>query len=57
MPKRKEAEVFANVGKKDCWHSYSLQVLAPGKFARVVGNILQGKYVLVNPRMEDRASA
>ncbi|MBK7141139.1 MAG: hypothetical protein IPH75_03530 [bacterium] len=57
MPKRKEAEVFADVGKKDCWHSYSLQVLAPGKFARVVGNILKGNYVLVNSRMEDRASA
>jgi hypothetical protein len=57
MPKRKEAEAYAAVGNKDCWHSYSLQVLAPGKFARVVGDILKGKYSLVNPRMDDRATA
>ncbi len=57
MPKRKEAEAFAAVGSKDCWHSYSLQVLAPGKFAQVVGDILKGKYSLVSSRVDDRATA
>lgn len=57
MPKRKEAEAFAAVGSKDCWHSYSLQVLAPSKFAQVVGDILKGKYSLVSSRVDDRATA
>lgn len=56
MPKRKEAERFAAVGAKDCWHSYSLQSLSPNKFARVVGQILKGQYVLINNRVENRAS-
>jgi hypothetical protein len=48
MPKRKEAEKFATVGEKDCWHLYGLQVLSPRKFASVVGKVLQGRYSLVN---------
>ncbi len=47
MPKRKEVEKFASMGEKDCWHSYSLQVLTPAKFSSVVGNILNGKYSLI----------
>jgi hypothetical protein len=54
MPKRKEAEKFAPLGKKDCWHSYSLQNLSPNRFARVVGRILDGKYGLVTSRLEKR---
>jgi hypothetical protein len=49
MPKRKEAEQFAHLGEKDCWHLYGLQVLTPSKFASVVGKILTGRYMLVNP--------
>ena len=49
MPKRKEAEQFADMGEKDCWHLYGLQVLTPSKFASVVGKILKGRYMLVNP--------
>jgi hypothetical protein len=49
MPKRKEAEQFADLGEKDCWHLYGLQVLSPSKFASVVGKILNGRYMLVNP--------
>ncbi len=56
MPKRKEAERFAAVGVKDCWHSYSLQSLSPNKFAVVVGQILKGQYVLINSRVENRVS-
>jgi hypothetical protein len=56
MPKRKEAERFAAVGVKDCWHSYSLQTLAPNKFAQVVGQILKGQCTLINNRVENRAS-
>ena len=54
MPKRKEAETFAAVGVKDCWHSYSLQSLAPNKFALVVGQILKGRFALINHRAENR---
>jgi hypothetical protein len=32
---------------KDYWCSYSLQQLAPKKFAEVVRNILKGKYKLL----------
>jgi hypothetical protein len=56
MPKRKEAERFAAVGTKDCWHSYGLQVLSPTKFAFVVGQILKGRYTLVNQRTENRGT-
>jgi hypothetical protein len=54
MPRRKEAEKFAVLGKKDCWHLYSLQVLSPKKFVSVVGKILEGDHTLVRPRLEDR---
>jgi len=47
MPKRKEVEEFATLGEKDCWHSYSLQMLQPSKFTSVVGKILSGKYTLI----------
>lgn len=57
MPKRKEAETFATVGRKDCWHSYSLQNLSPNRFAQVVGKILNGKYILVRRGLDDRATA
>lgn len=57
MPKRKETEKFAAVGSKDCWHSYGLQTLAPGKFAMVVGKILSGNYMLITQRSDQRLSA
>ena len=47
MPRRKEEEDYAELGEKDCWHSYGLQVLAPSKFSSVVGKILDGPYTLV----------
>ena len=56
MPKRKEAEKFAILGKKDCWHLYGLQVLTPNKFAAVVGKILQGSHTLVRPKADNRIS-
>lgn len=52
MPKRKEEEKFAIMGKKDCWHSYSLQMLQPSKFSKVVGNILRGNYSLVISKID-----
>ena len=56
MPKRKEAEQFAELGEKDCWHLYGLQVLSPSKFASVVGKILSGRYSVVNPRTHHKDS-
>jgi len=47
MPLRKEAENFARVGKKDCWHPYGLQGLAPDKFAVVASQILKGDFNLL----------
>ncbi|MFH2035032.1 MAG: hypothetical protein ABIJ45_01415 [Candidatus Zixiibacteriota bacterium] len=47
MPPRKEAEQFADVGVKDCWHPYGLQGLSPEKFGEVVSLILSGKYDLL----------
>jgi hypothetical protein len=57
MPKRKEAEKFADPGPKDCYQLYSLQVLAPNKFASVVAKVLSGRYMLVNTRPGERLSA
>lgn len=56
MPKRKEAEEFVPIGKKDVWHLYGLQVLTPNKFAQVVGKILQGNYSVVNPGVSNKQS-
>ena len=47
MPKRKSPQKFAELGEKDCWHTYSLQMLAPAKFNKVVGKILRGSYSLI----------
>ncbi len=54
MPKRKEAERFARLGEKDCWHLYGLQVLSPEKFTTVVGRILNGRYRLITTRSVSR---
>ena len=56
MPKRKEAEEFAAIGEKDYWHLYGLQVLAPNKFAAVVGKILNGQYTLINSNLNKKAT-
>jgi hypothetical protein len=50
MPPRKEAEQFADVGIKDCWHPYGLQSLSPEKFGKIVTRILSGKFSLLNLR-------
>ena len=55
MPKRKENQKFANLGEKDCWHSYGLQMLTPTKFSHVVGKILRGRYVLISSRLSRQA--
>ena len=52
MPKRKEAENFAAVGEKDCWHLYGLQALSANKFSSVVQKVLQGRYWLINPNVD-----
>ena len=54
MPRKKEPEHYAVMGPKDCWHMYGLQVLAPRKFAKVVGEILKGRHQLVRTRIQDR---
>jgi hypothetical protein len=35
---------------KDNWHLYSLQALPSAKFIRVVGNILNGRFLLISPK-------
>ena len=50
MPRRKDEDTYAEKGEKDCWHSYSLQVLTPSKFSSVVGKILTGRYNLLVSR-------
>jgi len=57
MPKRKEKEQFALLGKKDCWHTYGLQILATQKFARVVTSILSGRHTLITSKYLNRNSA
>jgi len=57
MPKRKEAEQFAKLGEKDCWHLYGLQVLPPNKFAFVVSKVLRGNYALIKPRIQNAGNA
>lgn len=52
MPKRKEEEQFATLGEKDCWHTYSLQMLQPAHFSKVVSKILDGNYSLVVTRFD-----
>jgi hypothetical protein len=56
MPKRKEPEKFADKGEKDCWHTYSLQMLQPSKFNFVVSKILNGQYSLVISKYERQHS-
>ena len=56
MPKRKENEQFALLGRKDCWHTYGLQVLATQKFARVVTSILSGRHTLITSKYLNRNS-
>ena len=56
MPKRRTAQQFAKTGEKDCWHSYSLQMLSPSKFNDVVGKILRGRYLLITSRSDAKNS-
>jgi len=55
MPARKEAERYAKVTVKDCWHPYGLQGLAPEKFANVASLILNGKFELLGIRYDKTA--
>ena len=54
MPKRRTEQKSARPYEKDCWHTYSLQVLSPAKFSQVVGKILKGHYLLLTARMQQR---
>ena len=45
-----------NLGEKDCWNLYSLQVLSPNKFVKVVGKVLNGRYILIAPKTGKTAS-
>ncbi|MEE8575904.1 MAG: hypothetical protein V3T31_01495 [candidate division Zixibacteria bacterium] len=56
MPRRKEDEKFAPLGEKNCWHLYGLQTLTPNQFAKVVGQILGGRFSLVNPGLKSKPS-
>ncbi len=57
MARKKEADKYAVLGKKDCWHLYGLQMLTPKKFSMVVGEILRGRHTLVRPGMQNRVGA
>ncbi len=54
MPKRKEKEDFAALGKKESWHAYGLQILSTPKFAKVVSSILNGRYSLITAKSTER---
>jgi hypothetical protein len=56
MPKRKTDEQYAVLGRKDCWHTYGLQALGPNKFAKVVSDILTGKFSLVTSKTTNRTT-
>ncbi|MCX6827084.1 MAG: hypothetical protein NTV06_07465 [candidate division Zixibacteria bacterium] len=47
MSMRKEAEQFARVTVKDCWHPYGLQGLNPERFVVVATRILRGEFVIL----------
>ncbi|UCE23972.1 MAG: hypothetical protein JSU74_11840 [Candidatus Zixiibacteriota bacterium] len=53
MPRRKEENNYADLGEKDCWHSYSLQMLTPSKFSSVVEKILTGQHTLIVARLSE----
>ncbi|UCG62046.1 MAG: hypothetical protein JSV52_01775 [Candidatus Zixiibacteriota bacterium] len=57
MPRRKEDDNYADIGEKDCWHSYSLQVLTPSKFSSVVEKILSGQYTLILTKLDKPVSS
>jgi len=44
---KKEKEEFAQIGRKDQWNPYALQNLDIEKFRRVVDEILNGGFTLV----------
>ena len=48
MPKRKSVP-FHREREKQYWNLYGLQGLAPERFARVVGRILDGRYLVFRP--------
>lgn len=50
MPKNSRQGNNPELGEKDCWNLYSLQVLTPTKFIKVVGKVLDGRYILVGPK-------
>jgi hypothetical protein len=50
MQKSRNKTRYPDLGEKDCWNLYSLQVLTPNKFVKVVGNVLDGRYLLVAPK-------
>ncbi|MGH8015456.1 MAG: hypothetical protein ACREBV_04645, partial [Candidatus Zixiibacteriota bacterium] len=54
MPKRKEKEHYAELGQKEYWHTYGLQILSTPKFAKVVTNILSGRYSLITAKIYGR---
>ena len=45
MPKRKVVP-FVREPEKEQWNLYGLQSLAPERFLRVVGKILDGRYLV-----------
>ena len=56
MPRKKEPEKYAVLGRKDCWHVYGLQGLPPKKFAFVVSSILNGRHDLIRTKLQDRTA-
>jgi len=47
MPRSKKPDQPQRKARKDTWQIYSLQSLHPSRFARVVSNIVKGKFFLV----------
>ncbi|HWO55978.1 MAG TPA: hypothetical protein VNN55_00245 [bacterium] len=53
MPKRKTIP-FTRTAEKENWNLYGLQSLQPERFARVVGRILDGRYLVFRPTPPSR---
>jgi hypothetical protein len=53
MPLRKSTVTSHRPVTKDYWHAYGLQALSPDRFLRVVGKIIEGRFLLLAPDRSD----
>ncbi|MBI3871467.1 MAG: hypothetical protein HY304_00120 [candidate division Zixibacteria bacterium] len=54
MPKRKVTP-YVREREKELWNLYGLQGLAPERFLRVVGRVLDGRYLVFRSSLPPRS--